>query len=194
MMRIQREALTTGEIARLLHVTHVTVYRWVKAGKLKAYRVAGGNFRILKNDFGEFLKTHKLEHVVINRPNMLPAVKILIVDHKTKDAEELKSMLEERNAAFHVIIAKNFLRTGMLLHSFHPGLVVFNLDMPGINIAEICREIKTNHLGHKRKIVGITRRPDHFNSNQLKKNGIMAVFPQSFDCAKMAAEIEKILK
>jgi excisionase family DNA binding protein len=193
-MVIQREVLTTGEIARLLHVTHVTVYRWVKAGKLKAYRVAGGNFRILKNDFSEFLKTHKLERVVINLPNILPAIKILIVDYKTKDAEKLKSVLEERNAAFHVTIARNFLRTGMLLHSFHPGLVIVNLDMPGINIAEICREMKTDHLGHKRKMVGIAGRPDHFDLNQLKKNGIAAVFPQSLGYTKMAVKIEKILK
>jgi excisionase family DNA binding protein len=66
-MRTQRAALTTGEIARLLHVNHVTVYRWVKAGKVKSYRVAGGNFRILKSDFDKFLKTHKLEHIVMNR-------------------------------------------------------------------------------------------------------------------------------
>lgn len=193
-MRNQKEALTTGEIGRLLHVTTVTVCRWVKAGKIKAYRITGGNFRILKSDFNEFSKTHKLEHVVTNLPNVLPIIKILIVDHKEKDAEKLKSALEKRNVAFHVIIAKNCLRAGMLLHSFHPGLVILNLDMPGIDIAEICREMKTSHLGRKRKIAGITRRPDQFDSKQLKKDGIMAVFPQSFDCAKLAVKIEKILK
>ena len=193
-MRNQKEALTTGEIARLLHVTTVTVCRWVKAGKIKAYRITGGNFRILRSDFNKFLKTHKLEHVAINLPHVSPAIKILIVDHKEKDAEKLKFTLEERNTAFHVIIAKNCLRAGMLLHSFHPGLVILNLDMPGIDIAEICREMKTSHLGRKRKIAGITRRPEYFDSKQLKKDGITAVFPQSFDYARTAAGIEKILK
>jgi len=193
-MSIKKAVLTTGEIARLLHVNHVTVYRWVKAGKLKAYRVAGGNFRILKSNFDKFLKVHQLEYAVINLPNLSPIINILIIDHKRKDAEKLKPAIEGKSASFHVIVATNFFHAGMLLHSFHPGLVIFNLDMPGIDIAEICREMKTNLFGRKRKIAGITGRPDQFDLTQLKKDGITALFPQSLNYAKMAAKIEKILK
>jgi len=49
--------LSTGDIARLLHVTAVAVLRWIRAGKVKAYRVPGGRYRIARDEFRKFLAT-----------------------------------------------------------------------------------------------------------------------------------------
>ena len=48
--------LTANEIASELRVTPMTVYNWIKAGKLKAFRF-GDVYRIRKDDYQEFLKT-----------------------------------------------------------------------------------------------------------------------------------------
>ncbi len=37
--------LKASEVARLFGVSHSTVFRWVKAGRLRAKRTLGGNFR-----------------------------------------------------------------------------------------------------------------------------------------------------
>ncbi|MBI3122548.1 MAG: helix-turn-helix domain-containing protein [candidate division NC10 bacterium] len=47
--------LSTGEVARLLHVSPVTVRCWIRAGKLPAYRVPGGHYRIARSEFRIFL-------------------------------------------------------------------------------------------------------------------------------------------
>lgn len=55
---IMQEFLTIEEIIKILKVSKMTIYRYINAGKLKAYKL-GKEFRIDKKDFEEFLKNIK---------------------------------------------------------------------------------------------------------------------------------------
>lgn len=46
--------LTVSEVARLMRVSNMTVYRLIKSGQLAAIRV-GKNFRIRRRDVGRYL-------------------------------------------------------------------------------------------------------------------------------------------
>ena len=50
------EYLTIKEITTELKVSDETVYRWIRAGKLKAVR-AGGNWRVERAELDRFLKS-----------------------------------------------------------------------------------------------------------------------------------------
>ena len=52
--------LTTSEIAKYCGVTSVTVSRWIRENKLKAYTTPGGHYRIRIRDFREFLEASGL--------------------------------------------------------------------------------------------------------------------------------------
>jgi len=47
-----------GELADALRVSHMTIYRYIKKGKIRAYKI-GKEFRIGKGEFQNFL--HKVE-------------------------------------------------------------------------------------------------------------------------------------
>ncbi len=49
---------TIDEIAELLKISYLTVFRWVKAGKLTAYKV-GKQYRIDVQDLNNFLEKSK---------------------------------------------------------------------------------------------------------------------------------------
>lgn len=49
---------TIDEIAELLKISYLTVFRWVKAGKLSAYKV-GKQYRIDVQDLNNFLEKSK---------------------------------------------------------------------------------------------------------------------------------------
>jgi len=55
---MEREFYLTEEVAELLRVSNMTIYRHIKAGKLKAYKF-GKDWRIRKDDLETFLKAHK---------------------------------------------------------------------------------------------------------------------------------------
>lgn len=54
------EFYTAKELAKKLRVNIMTIYRYIKAGKLKAYKI-GKEFRIGKRDFQEFLNKVKIK-------------------------------------------------------------------------------------------------------------------------------------
>ena len=49
---------TIQEIADILKVDYMTVYRWIRAGKLEAYQVQK-HYRIKESDFQKFMEASK---------------------------------------------------------------------------------------------------------------------------------------
>lgn len=54
-----KEFYRADELAKKLDVNVMTIYRYIKAGKLEAYKF-GKEFRIEKKEFEKFLKSKKV--------------------------------------------------------------------------------------------------------------------------------------
>lgn len=52
---MEKEFYTAQELAEKLRVNIMTIYRYIKAGKLKAHKI-GKEFRIDKEEFNRFLE------------------------------------------------------------------------------------------------------------------------------------------
>jgi excisionase family DNA binding protein len=58
MQTVEETYYTLREVAERLKVSRRTVYRWVQAKELPAYRL-GGEFRITERDLEEFLEARR---------------------------------------------------------------------------------------------------------------------------------------
>ena len=58
---MEEKYYTTQEIADLLKVVYMTVYRWIRAGKLEAYQVEK-QYRIREADFKKFMEANKVNN------------------------------------------------------------------------------------------------------------------------------------
>ena len=56
----KREFYTDRELAEKLRVNIMTIYRYIKAGKLKSYKI-GKEFRVDKKEFQRFLNKTKIK-------------------------------------------------------------------------------------------------------------------------------------
>ena len=149
-MRNQKP-LTTGQIAAYCHVSHVTVLKWIKEGRLKAYTIPSGHYRIEKQDFHEFLVQHKMP---VNEAFFAEeAVKVLVVDDEAKTYKLITSAFDEYKFAS----AANGFEAGLQLATFKPDLLILNLDMPGIDGLEICQNVKTNPMTKRTKILVLAK-------------------------------------
>lgn len=54
----QEQYYSIEEVAKVLKVAYLTVYRWIQSGKLIAYK-AGKQYRIKKSDLDKFTKRYK---------------------------------------------------------------------------------------------------------------------------------------
>ena len=68
MMRneTERPFYTVAEAARVLDVSPATVWRWIEAQKLPAYRVGPRRIRILKVDIDRVIQPARSEAVTVN--------------------------------------------------------------------------------------------------------------------------------
>jgi excisionase family DNA binding protein len=80
---------TTGDVARLLHVSLVTVLLWIRAGKLKGYRVPGGHYRIAQAEFRKFLTDNQIP-VSLDAP---APRRVLVVDDEASVREAFAATL-----------------------------------------------------------------------------------------------------
>ena len=55
---MKEKLLTINEIIEILKVSKLTIYRYIKAGKLPAYKV-GRDYRIKQSEFDNFLEKNK---------------------------------------------------------------------------------------------------------------------------------------
>ncbi len=55
---LEDQFYTLEEIAKMLKVSYLSVYRWIKSGKLISYKV-GKQYRIGQKDFKNFLEKNK---------------------------------------------------------------------------------------------------------------------------------------
>jgi len=54
----KEEYYTIEEVAKMLKVVYLTVYRWIQDGKFTAYK-AGKQYRIKKQDLDKFIERRK---------------------------------------------------------------------------------------------------------------------------------------
>jgi len=56
----QNTRLTSRDIANYCQVSKSTVLEWIKSGRLKAFRLPSGHYRIDKKDFRVFLEKFEM--------------------------------------------------------------------------------------------------------------------------------------
>ncbi len=135
-MTSEGKPLSTWGVARLLHVTPVTIFHWIRAGKLKAYRLPGGHFRVARADLQEFLLTNRI-------PIRLDAdapKRILMVDDEPVVLEALEAVLALKG--YDVVLAASGRAALRELRKDRFDLIFLDLFLPDIGGAAVLKAIK----------------------------------------------------
>ncbi|HOL21603.1 MAG TPA: response regulator [bacterium] len=179
---------TTGDIAEIFGVSRISAYKWVKSGKIKAFKVPGGRYRITKKTISEFIKKSGLEEKLSALFDT--TIKILIVDDEKLLAKSIKDYIESKYPSWHINLAYDGFEAGRLITNIDPDIIILDLFLPGINGFHLCRRIKNDESTKHIKIIAITGYPTDENIRKIKECGADAVIGKPFDMN----ELEKIIK
>lgn len=61
--------LTTGDVANRCGVSRITVLRWIHDGKLIAFNLPGGHYRISEEDYEKFALQYGMPTATTQRSN-----------------------------------------------------------------------------------------------------------------------------
>ena len=134
--------LTTHQVAGLLHVSQPTVVNWVEAGHLRAHRTPGGHRRIPREELFRFARTHDYPlPPELGEPAQRPP-RVLVVDAEPDFAEMIRDALS-LDGTVDVRIAGSIFEAGYLTGTFRPDVVLADLDLPGMDAAEVAVVLRT---------------------------------------------------
>ena len=97
-MPIDKEVLTTGEVAKICNVAPRTVSKWFDVGTLKGYRIPGSkDRRIPVSELVKFMKIHGIPMDGLNTGR----TRVLIVDSDPEVVGTLEQVLVDRRVGCH---------------------------------------------------------------------------------------------
>jgi len=149
LLPANKEVLTTFEAAEFCHTSYMTVKRWIRSEKLKAFKTPGGHYRIHKVDLVEFM-----------RKNGIPTLadtssvrrKVLIVDDEMR-REKIANFLRMNSADLDVATAEDGYDMGILVCNFRPDIVLLNITASRLDGFAVCEKLKKSPMTRNIKII-----------------------------------------
>ena len=177
---------TTGDVARLLHVSLVTVLLWIRAGKLKAYRVPGGHYRIAQAEFRKFLTDNQIP-VSLDPP--VPR-RVLVVDDEASVREVFAAML--RAKGYEVALARDGREALKSLRREKFDLIFLDILLPYVGGASVLKAIKRREP--EAIVVLITGYPYHDETLSALDYGPAMLLPKPVRLADIEAVLQIVFK
>ncbi|HUU28108.1 MAG TPA: response regulator [archaeon] len=186
---MEKEILTTFEAAKYCHVHPGTIKNWIKNENLKAFKTPGGHRRIYKRDLDLFLKENNIPLIY---PSKSLRKRVLIIDNDYLVRESISKALLRRMEYFEIAAAANGFEGGELLVTFKPDLVIMDMALPGVDIVETCRHIKSSPHQEETMVLILDGSSDSPQKKLLEKesDGILS---KPIDIGKLCFEVEKLL-
>jgi excisionase family DNA binding protein len=178
--------LSTGDVARLLHVTRVAVLFWIRAGKLKAARVPGGRYRIPRADFRKFLTDTQLS-VTLDAP---PPQRVLVVDDELSVREALGAALQAKG--YEVVLAKDGREALRSIRQDRFDLIFLDILLPEVGGASVLKAIKRRDP--EAVVVLITGYPYHDETLAALDHGPAMLLRKPIKLTDIHAVLEIVFK
>lgn len=132
--------LTSYQVGQLLQVNPSSINKWVKEGRIPAFRTPGGHHRIRAGDLISFLNTH---HMPVPRPLANAAKRrLLFVDDDPKQLAGLQRIMKAYSRYVDLRAVSNGIDALVMVGAFQPHVVVLDLVMPNLDGVEITKRLQ----------------------------------------------------
>jgi excisionase family DNA binding protein len=187
-MALNKPYYTTGDLARALGVSVVAVKKWIRQGKLRAFRTPGGHFRVEPEEFRRLQTTYGFPA----GPAEVP--RILVVDDDPEMVSLLLDSLRGLRPAPKLEAALDGYEGVLKVGTFRPHVLVLDLRMAGLDGFEVCRRIKRDPALGGTRIVAITAYPERFARDRALACGADAYLTKPFDVRALRREVRRLLR
>ncbi|MFP4510619.1 MAG: response regulator [Spirochaetota bacterium] len=181
------------EVANICGVVNQTAINWIKNGYLKAFTTPGGQYRVYSEDLVEFLHSRGMRV-----PDELQAIldaqqqfnTMLIVDDDTELNNLMAQLMRNHFETVEVLQAFDGFEAGKILAESRPGVIILDIDLPGIDGHKLCRNIKADSSLGNPIIVSVSGLDDPAEREAILAEGASAFFSKPPDFDQLIATIE----
>ncbi len=183
------------EVANICGVVNQTAINWIKNNYLKAFTTPGGQYRIYSEDLYDFLQSRGMkipgelkELVKDSEGNQ----NLLIVDDDRDFNNMLREYIRRKFQDFDIQQAFDGFEAGRLISENSPGIVILDVDLPGVDGEKLCAQIKGESAFGNPVIISITGLDDPKVEKALLEAGADAFFAKPVDFTTLIEFIRKV--
>lgn len=183
------------EVADICGVVNQTAINWIKNGFLKAFMTPGGQYRVYAEDLLAFLTSRgmRVPEDLMEASDAGPDWKrLLIVDDDEDINMLLKRYLSRMAPGLTVQQAFDGFEAGKLISEARPGVIVLDINLPGIDGHKLCRRIKEDPTLGSPVIIAITGIDDEGTGERILGEGADAFLRKPLDFDRLWSTIEQL--
>lgn len=185
------------EVAKLCGVVNQTAINWIRNNHLKAFNTPGGQFRVYPEDLVEFMKSRNIQIPAELRAACYGEAyvprSVLIVDDDRGLNSVVAKFLGAKIANLGVFQAFDGFEAGSLMTEKLPGIVILDLDLPGIDGFDLCKRIHSNEKFGKPAIIVITALENDEVESKVKELGVNCFMKKPLNLSNLVDTINGIL-
>ncbi len=186
------------EVAKLCGVVNQTAINWIRSNHLKAFNTPGGQFRVYPEDLIEFMKARNIQipselRVACYGESYLPRT-LLIVDDDRGLNTVVAKFLERKIDSIQVFQAFDGFEAGSLMTEKQPGIIILDLDLPGIDGFDLCKRIFESEKFGSPKIIVITALENEGIEEKVKALGVHNFMKKPLDLAQLVDSVNEVFK
>lgn len=189
MLPVDKDVLTTGEVAKICNVAPRTVSKWFDSGALKGYRIPGSkDRRIPLAQLMRFMKEHGIPFDGISGGK----TRVLVVD----DDEEILGILHKvlsDQANYEVRTATTAFEAGIECERFKPHVMVLDVhlgDSPTADGREVVDLIRHDDDLQMTRVIAMSGKLTDGQLSGLKSLGFENALRKPFQVRQVVEAIE----
>ncbi|MFA5087496.1 MAG: response regulator [Candidatus Omnitrophota bacterium] len=186
---MNKNVLSTYQVAKMCQVHHTTVINWVKEGMLKAYATPGGHRRIERDDLTAFLRKYNMPLPAEMKKKIY---RILMVDDDPEALWELKEALSSNDLKLD--FALNGFEAGRKIYRWKPDLILLDFKMPGMDGFQVCEVLHKDKETMHIPVIAVTVLNSEEDIKKIKKYGVKAYICKPVDVSQLKDLITNTLK
>jgi excisionase family DNA binding protein len=183
---LEKDVLTTGEVAKICNVASRTVSKWFDSGQLKGYRIPGSkDRRIPLSNLRKFMKSHGIPMDGLVSGN----TRVLIVDQDEEVITTLRNILAEQTS-YDVHTCGNAFAAGVECERFRPHVMLMDLHLSDSDGRAIAKFIQATDDLQGIKVIGMSGKLTDGQAAQLTHQGFDSALRKPFSVRQVIDAIE----
>ncbi|MEX2217920.1 MAG: response regulator [Phycisphaerales bacterium] len=188
-MPVEKDVLTTGEVAKICNVAPRTVSKWFDSGSLRGYRIPGSkDRRIPVSELIKFMRAHGIPMDGINTGR----TRVLIVDDEGEVTATLQKVLGEQTS-YEVKVSASAFEAGMECERFRPHVVLLDIHLGESGTGDaraVAKLIRENDNLQMTRVVAMSGKLTDGQAMGLKSLGFDSFLKKPFQVRQVVEAIE----
>lgn len=186
-MPIEKEVLTTGEVAKICNVAPRTVSKWFDSGTLGGYRIPGSkDRRIPVSELVKFMRAHNIPMDALESGK----TRVLIVDDERDVVDVLKRVLTEQTS-YEVRTATNGFEAGVEAERFKPHVLLMDVHLGDEDPKDLLRFVRSSENLQVTRVIAMSGRLTDGQAHSLRSQGYQGFLRKPFQVRQVVEAIEQ---